>query len=258
MYQPIGSESSRLKTYAAPHFPTTIASASTATDNPKPSVGSPSSAFNVAAYSHAPPPRAAALDLERLTQSQLVHHGRVDAPAQAVDVACEPLDRRADRGGLFAGQVRQVQGRGGEALGDMVVQLPRDRAPFLLLGQQQALGQAAQQIIDDVRVDGAEVGKRTTVEDGAEIRVGTTVLSIEDRGSMALWKDLKVDRIVCRVGNKLVVAKGDSLCAIDAYTGVAMCDWVRIPGMRFCPTNTHDSSVSVLVGDASIYSLFPR
>jgi len=110
----------------------------------------------------------------------------------------------------------------------------------------------------EMRVDGADAGKRTTVADGAEIRVGTTVISIEDRGSMALWKDLKVDRIVCRVGNKLVVAKGDSLCAIDAYTGAATCDWVRIPGLRFCPTNTHDSSVSVLVGDARIYSLFPR
>ena len=110
----------------------------------------------------------------------------------------------------------------------------------------------------EMRVDGADVGKRTSMEHGAEVRIGTSVIQIEDRGAMALWKDLKVDRIVCRVGNKLVVAKGDSLQAIDAYTGEPTSNWVRIPGVRFCPSNTHDSNLAVLVGDAQLYSLFPR
>ena len=73
-----------------------------------------------------------------------------------------------------------------------------------------------------------------------------------------MWKDLKVDRVVCRVGNKMVVAKGDMLRAMNAYTGEPTSDWVRIPGMRFCPTNTHDAKLTVLVGDARLYTLFPR
>jgi len=110
----------------------------------------------------------------------------------------------------------------------------------------------------EMRVDGADVGKRTTVENGSDIRIGTSTIQIEDRGALALWSDLKADRIVCRVGNKLVVAKGNALRAIDAYTGEPTSDWVAIPGMRLCPSNTHDANLAVLVGDARLYTLFPR
>jgi hypothetical protein len=109
-----------------------------------------------------------------------------------------------------------------------------------------------------MRVDGADVGKRTTVENGSEIRIGMSALTIEDRGSDALWSGLKVDRVVCRVGNKLVVSKDDMLRAIDAYTGEPTSGWVRVPGMRLCPSNPHDANLAVLVGDARLYTLYPR
>ena len=109
-----------------------------------------------------------------------------------------------------------------------------------------------------MRVDGADVGNRTTLENGSDVRIGSSAIEIEDRGAMALWSELDADRIVCRVGNKLVIAKGNALRAINAYTGEPTSDWVKIPGIRFCPSNTYDANVAVLVGDATVYSLYPR
>ncbi|MHC4955504.1 MAG: outer membrane protein assembly factor BamB family protein [Planctomycetota bacterium] len=109
-----------------------------------------------------------------------------------------------------------------------------------------------------MRVDGAEVGKRSSAENGTRITIGSTELHVEDIGAEALWKDLPVDRIVCRVGDKLIVTKDGLLRAINAYTGEPLTDWVRIGAVRFIPTNAFDANLTVLVGDAQLYTLYPR
>ena len=109
-----------------------------------------------------------------------------------------------------------------------------------------------------MRVGGAEVGNRTTLEQGGEVRIGNTVLQITDNGSKALWKDLPVDRVIVRVGNRMVVTKDGMLRVINAYTGEPEGEWVRVDNLRFVPSNTHDSNLHVLVGDAELYTLYPR
>ncbi len=109
-----------------------------------------------------------------------------------------------------------------------------------------------------MRVGGAEVGSRTTLEHGAEVRIGNTVVRITDDGSKALWKDLPVDRVVVRVGDRMVVTKAGMLRTINAYTGVPDGQWVKINSLRFIPSNTFDSNLTVLVGDAELYTLYPR
>jgi len=109
-----------------------------------------------------------------------------------------------------------------------------------------------------MRVDGASIGSRGTVENGSEIAIGGSILRITDVGQRALWKGLKYDRVVCRIADRLVMAKGNSLQVVNAYTGEAMGDAVRIPGARLIPSNPYDATLIVGAGDATVYALYPR
>jgi hypothetical protein len=109
-----------------------------------------------------------------------------------------------------------------------------------------------------MKVDGTDIGGRGTVENGSEIAIGGSVLRIHDVGQAALWKGMKADRVVCRIADKLIVAKGNMLQTVHAYTGEALSEWVRIPGARFMPSNPHDAVLVLAAGDATLYALYPR
>ncbi|MHC4939925.1 MAG: outer membrane protein assembly factor BamB family protein [Planctomycetota bacterium] len=109
-----------------------------------------------------------------------------------------------------------------------------------------------------MRIDGADIGKRSTVENGTEIAIGGSVLRITDVGKRPLWKGLKYDRIVVRIGDKLIAAKGMKMQAIDAYTGEPAGEMVAPPGARAIPSNPWDSVLVVLTGNATLHALYPR
>ena len=100
--------------------------------------------------------------------------------------------------------------------------------------------------------------KRAALRNGDRITVGRTTYSIKDRGTAALWKDQEYDRIVARVGNDLVAARGKNLYRIDARTGERVGEGIDFSAARFVPTNTNDGNVYVLGGDAIVYALFAR
>jgi len=109
-----------------------------------------------------------------------------------------------------------------------------------------------------MRVDGVDIGSRGAVEHGAEIAIGGSVLRISDIGQQPLWRGLPYDRVVVRIADTLVVARGNTLQAIDAYSGEPTSDAVDIPGVRLVPANPHDSTLVVLAGNATLYALYPR
>jgi len=109
-----------------------------------------------------------------------------------------------------------------------------------------------------MRVDGADVGRRGTVENDTEVALGDSVLRISDIGQRPLWKGLKYDRVVVRVANKLVVARGTTLQTIDAYSGETLSEAVNIPGVRLIPSNPYDAVLVAVTGDATLHALYPR
>jgi len=106
-------------------------------------------------------------------------------------------------------------------------------------------------------VDGNEMN-RTSLYNGAEVSIGRSVIRITDAGSVPLWKGLDFDRVIGRVGNKLVVAKGSVLSVVEAATGELITGGIAIPGARLIPTNLTDGNLFVIGGDAVVYALFAR
>ena len=108
------------------------------------------------------------------------------------------------------------------------------------------------------KVDGVETTERSPVVNGARIEVGRNVLVIEDRGSEPLWTELPYERIVTRVGDKLVAASGNMLVVVHAMTGEVLAGPIEVPGGRLMPRNTSDADLFVIGGDAIAYALYPR
>lgn len=99
---------------------------------------------------------------------------------------------------------------------------------------------------------------RAALRGGDMVRIGRTTYSVADRGTAPLWVDQDYDRVINRVGDKLVVARGKSLFVLNARTGERMGDGVDISGARFVPTNTFDQNIYAVGGDAVVYALFAR
>jgi outer membrane protein assembly factor BamB len=108
-----------------------------------------------------------------------------------------------------------------------------------------------------VTVDGNAMN-RVSLYNGAEVSIGQSVLRITDTGSQPLWTGLDYDRIIGRVGNRLVAMKGSTLSVLDAATGEVIVGGVAIPGARLIPTNVEDGNLFVVGGDAVVYALFAR
>jgi len=108
------------------------------------------------------------------------------------------------------------------------------------------------------KIDGVEATERSMLVNGAHIQVGQSTLTIEDRGSEPLWTGLPYDRIVTRVGDKLVAQSGDMLVVVHAMTGEVLAGPIEIPGGRLMPRNTSDANLFVVGGDAVVYALYPR
>lgn len=109
-----------------------------------------------------------------------------------------------------------------------------------------------------VTVNGMAPDRTATLVDRSRIEIGNSVLVVRDRGSEALWHDLPYDRIVGRVGDELIAARGMTLTRIDARTGEALYDGVKISGARLIPANTRDGMIFVVGGEAVVYAFFPR
>jgi outer membrane protein assembly factor BamB len=106
-------------------------------------------------------------------------------------------------------------------------------------------------------VNGGAAVKNATAYGGDRIAVGRTVLVVKDRGTEALWHDLSQERIVGRVGSKLIAASGTTLTVVDAWSGEAGAS-ATLPGARFIGTNTADGALYAVGGDAVLYGFFPR
>lgn len=109
-----------------------------------------------------------------------------------------------------------------------------------------------------VRVDGRPVSGRVVLLGGQTLRVGGTTFRVTDRRTEPLLADLAYDRAVGRIGDALLLAKGNALSLVDAWTGEVQAGPVTVPGARFIPANTKDANLYVVVGDAKVYALFPR
>ncbi|MFQ5844212.1 MAG: PQQ-binding-like beta-propeller repeat protein [Planctomycetota bacterium] len=105
--------------------------------------------------------------------------------------------------------------------------------------------------------DGSATG-RVSVYGGDSIRVGETILRLRDRGNAPLWSGLRLDRVVCRVGDRLVVARGNTLHVLDVGSGAAVGGAVPVPGARLLLVNTQDANLYLVAGNAWVYALFPR
>ncbi|MHC4340769.1 MAG: outer membrane protein assembly factor BamB family protein [Planctomycetota bacterium] len=117
---------------------------------------------------------------------------------------------------------------------------------------------AACQGANRMEVDGSAPVQRSTLREGSLVAIGDTVLAVRDIGARALWSDLKYDRVVARVGNRLVAAKGNHLILLDAHTGAALGPRVSFAAARLIPTNHWDGNLFVVAGDAVVYALFAR
>ncbi len=107
-------------------------------------------------------------------------------------------------------------------------------------------------------MNGAKGHNSTPVLSGSVIEANGVRYRIKDRGTAPLWKNSDVDRVVARVGDKLVAAKGTALVVLNAWTGEAMGEPVEIPGARLVPTNHSTANLYVIAGDATLYALLPR
>jgi len=108
-----------------------------------------------------------------------------------------------------------------------------------------------------LRVDGAKAGKRTQLLNGATVAIGNSVMHVEDHGSAPLWTDLPYDEIVGHLGDRLIARKGNTLRAVNKWTGEPMGDAVTLPGARLFPANTSTGHLYVIGGDAVVYALYP-
>jgi hypothetical protein len=108
-----------------------------------------------------------------------------------------------------------------------------------------------------VWLDGA-VLPRGTAFNNSQIKIGKTTLRVEDRGAAALWHDLAVDGILVRVGNKLIVRKGNKVGLVSVASGEPAGEMTNLPGVRLFPTATDGSSLFVVGGDAVLYAHFAR
>jgi len=108
------------------------------------------------------------------------------------------------------------------------------------------------------RVNGGARVARASLRGGDVISIGRTDFTVADRGSRPLWRDLDYDRVVGRVGDNLIVARGKSLLVIDARTGERTGAGVDFSAARFVPTNTFDKNIYAVGGDAVVYALFAR
>lgn len=108
-----------------------------------------------------------------------------------------------------------------------------------------------------IKVNGL-AAERAPLRAGDEVTVGGTVLVVGDPGAAALWRDLKYDGIVARIGDRLVARKGTTLTLLHASTGEAAGAAVQVPGGRLFPSNTSDGNLFVVGGNATLYALFPR
>lgn len=107
-------------------------------------------------------------------------------------------------------------------------------------------------------VDLDERSERVPVVNGSRIKVGRSTFVVEDRGSEPLWTGLDFDRVVTRVGDRLVVASGNRVAVVHAMTGEVLAGPVELPGGRLMPRNTKDANLFVVAGDAVVYALYPR
>jgi len=107
-------------------------------------------------------------------------------------------------------------------------------------------------------VDGGKPVSRAVLHAGSRIHAGNTELVIRDHGTAPLWSGVAADGIVARIGNTLIAVRNGRLFALDAETGRATGDPVALPGVRMILTNTTDSDLFVVAGDARLYGLFPR
>jgi len=109
-----------------------------------------------------------------------------------------------------------------------------------------------------VTVDGRPVSGRVSLLGGQRLRVGGTTIRVTDRRTEPLLADLPYDGAVARIGDALVLVKGNALSLVDGWTGEVKAGPATIPGARFIPANTKDANLYAVVGDAKVYALFPR
>ena len=109
-----------------------------------------------------------------------------------------------------------------------------------------------------VLVNGLPAQGRTDLHGGDTLTLGGTILELTDRGNMPMWSGKQYDRILVRMGNKLLVAKGSTLYVLDADTGEEEGSPVAVPGARIMLVNTRDAKLFLIAGDGWVYAYLPR
>ncbi|MCZ6572582.1 MAG: PQQ-binding-like beta-propeller repeat protein [Planctomycetota bacterium] len=109
-----------------------------------------------------------------------------------------------------------------------------------------------------ILVNGLPTQGRTDLHGSDRLTLGGTILELTDRGNMPMWSGKQYDRILVRMGNRLLAAKGSTLYVLDADTGEEEGSPVAVPGARIMLVNTRDAKLFLIAGDGWVYAYLPR
>jgi len=148
--------------------------------------------------------------------------------------------------GPMAGSVKWIRGFGQTALGGLTWQI-RGENLVVTAGEGQTFA-----------VDGADGYSNTAVVNGSVVVADGVRYRIVDRDTKPLWISDDYDRIVARIGDRLVASQGDALVVLDAWKGEPVGEAVEIPGLRLMPANHRTPNLYLVCEDATLYALYPR
>jgi len=148
--------------------------------------------------------------------------------------------------GPMAGSVKWIRGYGQTALGGLTWQI-RDESLVVTAGEGQTFA-----------VDRADGYSNTAVVNGSVVAADGVRYRIVDRDTKPLWVSDAYDRIVARIGDRLVASKDGALVVLNAWKGEQVGEAVEIPGARLMPANYRTPNLYLVCGDATLYALYPR
>ncbi len=107
-----------------------------------------------------------------------------------------------------------------------------------------------------LHADGSGALNRASIYGGSTLQIGSTKFMVTDRGTDPVWSGKKIDGVLGRVADNLVVYQGDQVMVVNAWTG-EVSKSATVNG-RIMVSNSSGANIFMIGGDAIVYALYPR